>query len=155
MGRDPIRSAERAASRAVFPPPTTATLFHNDVWGNSMANYSGVPPGTNDISADPLFVNPANNDYHLRGSSPAVDAGTNEGAPPTDFEDDPRPLDGNLDGVDVVDMGADEFKPIAIQVGGVIVPVSKLALLAPWLYLGLLALVAGILLVRRHIPEQG
>jgi hypothetical protein len=31
----------------------TATLSYNDVWGNSEANYSGVAPGSNDISADP------------------------------------------------------------------------------------------------------
>lgn len=134
---------------------TAAALSHNDVWANSDANYSGVAPGSNDISANPLFVDPANNDYHLRCGSPAIDAGTNEGAPPTDFEGDPRPLDGNSDGMAVVDMGADEFKPPTIPVGGFIVRVSKLELLATWICLDLLALVAGISLVRRHVLEQG
>ncbi len=36
--------------------------------------------------------------------------GTDSGAPTGDFEDDPRPLDGDLDGTDTTDMGYDEFK---------------------------------------------
>jgi len=42
-----------------------------------------------------------------------------------------------------------------IPVGGVIVRGSKLELLAPWIRLALLALVAGILLVRRYMAGQG
>jgi hypothetical protein len=46
--------------------------------------------------------------FHIRFGSPAVDAGLNAGAPTVDIDGDPRPLDGNEDGVAVVDMGADE-----------------------------------------------
>jgi hypothetical protein len=73
--------------------------------GSCAVTYSDVSEGvsgTGNISADPLFVNWAAGDYHLRAGSPAIDAGTSVGAPLVDFEGDPRPV-GN------VDMGADEF----------------------------------------------
>ncbi|MCH9031196.1 MAG: right-handed parallel beta-helix repeat-containing protein [candidate division Zixibacteria bacterium] len=47
---------------------------YNDVWGNGW-NYGGVSPGTNDISADPLFVGGSPFDFHLLCNSPCIDAG--------------------------------------------------------------------------------
>lgn len=49
------------------------------------------------ISADPLFVNAAVNDFHLQATSPAVDAGTNSAPnlPQTDVSGNPRILGGN------------------------------------------------------------
>jgi len=73
--------------------------------GICSVTYSDVQegiPGSGNISADPRFVDRATGDYHLKGHSPAIDAGTDDGAPATDFEGDPRPVGG-------VDMGADEF----------------------------------------------
>jgi len=58
--------------------------------------------GQGNISANPRFVNQAGGDYHLRGSSPAIDVGTDAGAPLVDFDGDPRTDEG-------IDMGADEF----------------------------------------------
>jgi hypothetical protein len=75
------------------------------VGGTCSVTYSDVQEGfagSGNISADPQFVDRSSGDYHLRGNSPAIDAGTSEGAPATDFEGDPRP-------VGAVDMGADEF----------------------------------------------
>jgi hypothetical protein len=54
-------------------------------------------------------VTSAHGDYHPRPDSPCIDAGTNEGAPETDLDGDPRPLDGDLYGPTVADMGVDEF----------------------------------------------
>lgn len=87
------------------------SISYNDVWGNGVY-YDGVSPGPGDISADPLFVNPAAGDYHLQDCSPCIDAGTNDAPalPPTDFDGNPRIADGNWDGAAVVDMGAFEYQ---------------------------------------------
>jgi len=72
----------------------------------SYSDIQGGWDGTNNIDVDPLFVDPANGDYHLTSDSPAMDAGISTGAPNHDFEDDPRPLFNG------VDMGADEVTTI-------------------------------------------
>jgi hypothetical protein len=80
--------------------------------GTCSVTYSNVEEGmdgSGNISIDPRFVAPSIGDYHLRGSSPAIDNGTADGAPTIDFEFDPRPFDGDGDGLDEYDMGADEF----------------------------------------------
>jgi len=49
--------------------------------------------GEGNLCGDPLFVRPAwgeEGDYHLQEDSPAIDAGTAEGAPTVDIEDRPR-----------------------------------------------------------------
>lgn len=78
----------------------TPLLDYNDVWNN---NYVGVTPGTHDISADPMLVDPANGDFHLAPGSPCIDAGDPANYPPTDFEGDPRPCGA------APDIGSDEY----------------------------------------------
>lgn len=86
---------------------STYTITYSDIG-------DGFVPGPGNISGDPLFVDMANGDYHLQPDSPCVDTGTNAGAPDHDWESDPRPMDGDLDGTPVVDIGADEFKQYQI-----------------------------------------
>jgi hypothetical protein len=51
----------------------TLTGSSNNIWfGSSQAAPSW---STNNISADPLFVNRSGNDFHIQSGSPAVDAG--------------------------------------------------------------------------------
>jgi uncharacterized repeat protein (TIGR01451 family) len=52
---------------------------------------------------DPRFVDPASGDYHLAAGSPAIDAGTPNGAPALDIDGDARPQG------DGYDIGADEY----------------------------------------------
>lgn len=89
-------------------PSATVTLDYNDLWDNR-AGYQGVTPGANDLCADPAFVDPERSDFHLSADSPLIDAGTNMDAPDEDFEQEPRPLDGNDDGTSIADIGADEY----------------------------------------------
>lgn len=69
--------------------------------------------GSGMIDADPLFMEPGVDDYHLRYDSPCREAGTDT-APelsPLDFEGDPRIEDL------YPDMGADEFHPHLYTIG--------------------------------------
>ncbi|HEY64310.1 MAG TPA: hypothetical protein G4O02_07025 [Caldilineae bacterium] len=80
------------------------SIVNSIFWGNGAdggnlggsnlnVNYSDVQggfAGIGIISADPLFVDAANGDYHLQMASPCVDAGTPVGAPTHDIEGTPR-----------------------------------------------------------------
>jgi uncharacterized repeat protein (TIGR02543 family) len=109
-------------------------ISYNDVWNNGWANYneqtgSECRPGLGDISADPMFIDAASGDYHLRYNSPCIDAGINAPELPNyDLDGDSRILDGDNDGTAVVDMGADEYVivyfslTIETSTGGTTVP---------------------------------
>jgi hypothetical protein len=87
---------------------------HNDVFSDTSADYINVSPGAGAIAADPLFANPNADNYHVQSGSPAINAGSNEGAPPLDHDGILRPQQGT------VDMGAYErpgplFLPIVFK----------------------------------------
>jgi predicted GH43/DUF377 family glycosyl hydrolase len=85
--------------------------------GTAEVKYSLVEggwSGTGNLEADPLFFDPEQRNYRLQPGSPAIDAGTNTGAPDHDLEGTERPLDGNLDRNPKVDMGAYEYRPPTI-----------------------------------------
>jgi predicted outer membrane repeat protein len=72
---------------------------------------------TNPLNVDPML----NPDFTLMDGSPAIDAGNNNppaGLPPTDFEGDVRPQDGDADGRFDADIGADEVPTKLSRFGG-------------------------------------
>ena len=97
-------------NRGLFLDDDNASLYSDYNLLDNTANYvGGVVQGGHDlIGVDPLFVDVTTGDVHLAADSPAIDAGTNSGAPDHDFELDTRPQDGDNDGVTEVDIGADE-----------------------------------------------
>lgn len=71
-----------------------------------IGSFSEIVSVVGMINADPQFVDPSKDDYHLTGTSPCVDAGSNAAVTePFDMEGDPRIA------YNIVDMGADEFHP--------------------------------------------
>ncbi len=66
-------------------------------------------PGLGNLSADPVFANPAAGNFRLFHTSPLIDAGTPVPAPVDDVTGKPRPVDGDLDCIPEVDIGAYEF----------------------------------------------
>jgi len=95
---------------------SSPTIDYNDLWNNPGGNYGGsCSPGPNDVSLDPIFVNPSAHDYHSQPGSPCIDAGTNDGAPGGDMDGNDRPIDGNGDGTATTDMGAYEYVLVAVE----------------------------------------
>jgi len=95
-----------------FNDPNPPVIRFNDVFAGGGPAYGGLCADQTGIngnrSVDPRFVAPANGDYRLQPGSLAVDAGDSTVAdvPATDLDGDPRVVDGDSDGVAVVDMGA-------------------------------------------------
>ena len=71
-----------------------------------------LPAGMGNIEVDPLFVDAAAGDLHLRVDSPCVDAGTADGAPEDDMDGVMRPWGAGFD------MGAYEYFEPSGTTGG-------------------------------------
>jgi parallel beta-helix repeat protein len=95
------------------------TSFTNINYSN--IDQKGYAGNNGNIRQNPILVNiedpnPSNWDFHLMLNSPCIDSGTNNilELPDEDFENDPRPFDGDRDGTLTADMGADEYVPIGL-----------------------------------------
>ena len=114
---------------------STFHLSYCDTYGNSPDGTDGVTIKRDDCVGSPASTGldpqmaggalPAGTgpsfaaawmayDYHPIAGSPAIDSGSNAGAPNIDIAGSSRPQDGDLDGTAVVDMGAYESSAIHI-----------------------------------------
>ncbi len=86
---------------------STVTVSYSDI--------DGGWPGTGNLDADPLFVDPVGGDHHMKHDSPCKNTGDNSASarPSKDFEADPRIAESR------VDIGADEFHPHLYSIGKV------------------------------------
>ncbi len=78
---------------------------------NSLVGSGGFSGFNGNINGDPQFVDPSNNNYRLKSTSPAIDAGdpSDPDLPPIDADGLPRSIDGRGTGRAVPDMGAYEY----------------------------------------------
>jgi parallel beta-helix repeat protein len=93
-------------SSGLYRSGGTPTLWNNCVYNPDGYNYSGLSPGTGDISADPELADSRYGNLHIQPDSPCRDAGDNSAVQPgwkdMDGQDRIQPAGGT------VDIGADE-----------------------------------------------
>jgi len=141
-----------AANRGggVYDMGSSSTITNSILWGNlavtaghQLYDDGGAPmiitfsdiqgssvSGVGNIDVDPLFVTPVDpataptttGDFHLQRGSPAIDSGDNGVCLSIDLDGNNRPIDGDLDGSAMCDMGAyekliDLFLPLITRYG--------------------------------------
>ena len=91
----------------------SVSIQYCNVWGNLEGNYYSCSPGIGCVNEDPLFVDLSSDDFHFQENSSCIDAGTPDttgmNLPPFDLDGNPRIVDGNGDGIAIIDMGCYEF----------------------------------------------
>jgi len=93
---------------------SSCTLNYCCVDNTGYGGQTGNITENNCIHQEPQFVDPANGDYHLKDTSPCIDAGDNSSVPSsvtTDLDGNQRIADGDNDGTATVDIGAYEYQP--------------------------------------------
>lgn len=101
-------SVELLADHNIFFCPDCETQVHANGRDYTASDLAADELGEGNLYTDPGFVGPAwgsEGDYHLSAGSPAVDAGSPDGAPPEDLDGNPRPAGMGWD------IGAYEYRP--------------------------------------------
>lgn len=85
------------------------TAGSNCLFGNVDYDYRGISAGSGDLTADPIFVDSANGDFHLQTASPCFDAGDDSAVHSNASDIDGQ---GRIQGAHV-EIGADELPATA------------------------------------------
>ena len=116
----------------LLPTKLTNCLFYKNILWNWVDpiqenNFRDHPVVIDSLyGLDPLFVNAAEGDFHLRYDSPCLEAGFYQKfaqyywpqwLPTIDFDGGKRIIDGDGDGAPGIDIGADEYAPKLSDLG--------------------------------------
>ncbi len=101
--RNNIASGNRSFQIASPRTPPGLLIDHNLVDG--FRGKEGETRGDDAMEADPMFVDAAAGDFHLREGSLAVDAASSDGAPGDDFDGWARPVGAGWD-IGAFELGA-------------------------------------------------
>jgi len=94
--------------------PTSSTVVADyTLFNGNGQDYGGGVSSANEVGGDPIFVAPAEGDYHLELGSPAIDRGTDAGVT-TDLDGDRRPI-GPLPDLGADEAGRQVFLPLVLR----------------------------------------
>ncbi|MBI5376563.1 MAG: right-handed parallel beta-helix repeat-containing protein [Candidatus Schekmanbacteria bacterium] len=89
------RSFEISVSSDV--PVQNTAVENNLLYSYKSDLEDGEVTGIDFVEGDPLFINPAKGNFHLKDTSPAIDKGSSVDAPEYDFDGNTRPQNGKYD----------------------------------------------------------
>ena len=98
----------------IYDSASSCTLNYCCVDNAGYGGRTGNITENNCIHSDPQFVDAAGGDYHMKPTSPCIDAGNNGYVPSgvhKDFDGKQRIVDGDNNGTATVDIGAYEYQP--------------------------------------------
>ncbi len=109
------------ADHTLFSLPQNETVLTHGGTAYTCGNIGSL--GAGNLCGDPRFVRPAwgeVGDYHLQAGSPAIDAGSAEGAPAVDLENHPRDARPDIGAYEYRQAAAWLYLPLALRnYGGV------------------------------------
>lgn len=110
-------------------PPGSVQTDHNLIDGFRAGEDEVY--GDDYIEGNPMFINSAGGDFHIQPGSPAVDRGSEDGAPATDFDGQSRPAGQGIDiGVDECTQNPDDFSVILSMPSHFFTPGDNCSLIA-------------------------
>lgn len=103
LNADNITIRNNILSQNVYAQILVEEVGEDFVVDHNLFDGTGDPYGSDYIEDDPLFFDPLNSNFHIQGTSPAVDSGSSTDAPDSDFDGNQRPQGSGYD------MGAYEY----------------------------------------------